>query len=65
MTERIITRSQARRMADQLVALGAIETPSDNGIIISTPKWGEIFRTTNGTADNKYTLAHWVDDLFI
>jgi hypothetical protein len=62
MTTRIITKSQARNMANQLERLGAIVETSDTGIVAKTPTGATAFRAMIGTDGTM--LARWPDGLF-
>lgn len=62
MTTRIITKSQARDMAQQLKSLGGIVETSDTGIVVKTPTGATAFRAMIGTGGTM--LARWPDGLF-
>lgn len=63
MTSRIITKAQARDMAQQLERLGGIVETSDTGIVVTHPRRGkEMFRAMIGS--NGTMLARWPDGLF-
>ena len=62
MTSRIITKSQAHDMAQQLESLGGIVEKSDTGIVVKTPTGATAFRAMIGSDGTM--LARWPDGLF-
>lgn len=63
MTSRIITKAQARDMAQQLERLGCIVETTETGIVVIHPRRGkEIFRAMIGSDGTM--LARWPNGLF-
>ena len=62
MTTRIITKSQALDMAQQLESMGGTIETSDTGIVVKAPNGKTAFRAMIGTDGTM--LARWPDGLF-